>query len=148
MAKSRASSQYILSVTCSKCHGGPVRAVRSKDRVLIRCEACGSRVFAYYLDPGRWNEDDLPPEREDEKVTRQVESDLLAKVTPSARALYDFLLRFVHQNHFAPSTYEIQRAIGWHSADTVLRYLKQLEEVGLIERQDASPRGIRLIHAA
>ncbi len=148
MSKSRSSSQYSLQVTCNKCHGGPVRAVRSKDRVLIRCEACGNRVLAYYLDPDRWNEDDLPPEREDEKITRQVESDLLDKVTPPARALYDFLVRFVHQNHYSPSTREIQRAIGWDSPNTVMHYLKQLEAVGLIERRYAAHRGIRLIHAA
>jgi hypothetical protein len=148
MNETNESSKYSLPLICSKCKGGPVRAIRSKDRVLIRCENCGSRAFAYYLDPKRQEQGDLPPEREDQFVTQLVVRDLLKRVSPPTRALYEFLVRFVRENGFSPTSGEIQLAIGWDSRSTVLYHLKQLEQVGLIERSFAVQRGIRIIHAA
>src|SRR5574341_1279276 len=76
-----------LPLICGECGGGPVRAVRAIDRVLIRCSACKKRLFAYYLDPARAG--DIPPEREDEFLARLDERERIKKLSANAQARYE-----------------------------------------------------------
>jgi hypothetical protein len=116
--------------------------------VLIRCEGCGERLFAYYVDPDRQSPGDEPPEREDAFVVRRVERDLLKQCKPPARALYEYLRGFCRKHGYAPSLRQMQIGMGWESVNAVDHYLRQLEAAGLIERDTGVSRGIRLVHVA
>lgn|SRR5574341_927516 len=135
-----------LPLICGECGGGPVRAVRAIDRVLIRCSACKKRLFAYYLDPARAG--DIPPEREDEFLARLDERERIKKLSANAQALYEVLRRYHRHFGYAPSLREMQLTMGWESTSPVRRALTELVEVGLVERDFATARGIRLVYAA
>ncbi|HOA23335.1 MAG TPA: hypothetical protein PK801_16340 [Aggregatilineales bacterium] len=136
-----------LPVICDRCGSKAVVALRSAERVLIRCEVCEARILTYYVDrrrvPG-----EPPPEAEDEFFTRQVERELLRQVSPAAGALYVYLRRYVKKHGYAPTLREMQVEFEWSSPNAATHHLKHLEEVGLIERDYGEPRGIRLPHAA
>lgn len=141
------ASQYDLPLVCEYC-GGPVRAVRSDERVLIRCEACNKRLFSYYLDPARQKPGEEPPEWEDLFFVKRVERDLLNELGQPAQALYDFLRRYILHHGYAPTLREMQAGLGWDSPTSVRHHLNQLVEAGLIERECGTARGIRLVHVA
>jgi len=139
------ATRYQLPLFCGTC-GGPARAHRNAERVVIRCEQCGQRLFAYYLDPARDGE--TPPEREDLFFVKLVERDLLRLAGPPAQALYDYLRRFIKAHSYPPTLREIQMAFGWGSPSTAQYFLNQLVDIGLIERDYGASRGIRLVHVA
>ncbi len=132
-----------LPVICEQCGGGPVRVLRSRERVLIRCEACGAKIFAYYTDPDQHEADEEAGPR-----VRSVELELLSQVTLPAQALYEYLRRYVRRHGYAPTLREMQAGMGFSSVNLARHYLKQLEKAGLIERDFAAARGIRIIGAA
>lgn len=136
-----------LPVICGYCGAEAVVALRNTERVLIRCEACGTRLFAYYTDPDR-RQRGAPPRCEDAFFVRQVERDLLREVTRPAQALYEFIRRYIARHGYAPTLREMQTGVGWQSVTSVRHHLKQLERVGLIERDYGAARGIRLVHVA
>ncbi len=140
-------AKYRLPVICGQCGHQEVVAYRNSDRVLIYCERCGARIFAYFTSAQQRQGSEPPPE-DDASVIRQVEQELLNEVSPAAGALYRYLRRYMRERGYAPTLREMQAQFGWRSLNTVTHHLKQLEEVGLIERDYGEPRGIRLPHVA
>jgi hypothetical protein len=132
-----------LPVICEQCGGGPVHVLRSQERVLIRCEACGAKIFAHYADPHQRGDDE-----EAGPLVRSVELELLSQVTIPAQALYEYLRRYVGRHGYAPTLREMQAGMGWSSVNVARHYLKQLEKAGLIERDFAATRGIRIVYVA
>lgn len=122
-----------IPLMCKQC-GDAVVVVREGDTVLARCRTCDFSTLVFTM-PGVEEEDgDLLAE----------ETDRLDEVNASARALYEYLRRYQRRYGYAPALREMQDAVGWSSVNTVRHYLAQLEEVGLIERDFAAARGIRL----
>jgi hypothetical protein len=136
-----------LPLICGFCKKAQVVALRSAERVLIRCEACGRRIFAFYTDPTR-QQAGAPPPSEDPLFVKQVEQELMRSVSQQAGALYEYLRRYAARHGYAPTLREIQLQFSWRSLNTVSHHLRQLESVGLIERDYGEARGIRLPHAA
>lgn len=134
-----------LPVICDRCGSRSVVALRSAERVVIRCEVCEARIFAYYTDQRRSG---APPEAEDDFFTRQVEQELLRLVSQAAGALYEYIRRYMKKHGYAPTLREMQAEFGWSSPNAATHHLKQLEAVGLVERDYGEPRGIRLPHVA
>lgn len=135
--RSKDGSQQ-LPLLCEQC-GGPVTEQRSEAQVVFRCEACAVDLVTIPLSAPRDGEE--PP-------LLQIEQALLDQISSPARALYEYLRRYAHRHGYAPSLREMQLAMGWSSVNTASHHLKQLEEIGLIERDYATTRGIRLPHAA
>src|SRR2546430_15396907 len=106
---------------------------------MVRCAACSSSAVAVMLTPSAVS-DDL--------VLKRIEHELLEQVPETTRALYRYIRRFQHENGYAPSVRDMQAEMGWGSTSNVAHHLKQLEGVGLIEREYAAARAIRLPHAA
>jgi len=145
MPRSPKVSKYQLPLLCAHC-GGPTRALRNSERVLIRCAECGKRLFAYYVDPAR--ADETPPEQEDDFFVKRTERDIVNDLNQSAQVLYEYMRRFIKQYGYAPSYREMRDGLGWESVSTVSRYLKQLIDAGLIEQAYATARSIRMVFAA
>ena len=129
---------------CAHCQSDSVRIIRSSERALLRCEKCGRRLFAFYADPNYRLRAGLQTASEDRFTARQAERELLKKVSQPAQTLYEYLCRYVARHEYAPTMREMQAGMGWQSVSTVRYYLLQLEAVGLIERDYATVRGIRL----
>lgn len=143
----RGRGRRYLPVICSACQHAEVVAYRSSDHLLIYCERCGARIFAYAVDRTRQRRES-PPEAEDGLIIKQVERELLSTVNVAAGALYVYLRRYVRHHGYAPTLREMQQQFGWRSANAVTHHLKQLQDAGLIERDYGEPRGIRLTHVA
>jgi hypothetical protein len=138
----------VMPLICGECEGGPVVQLQQAGRILIRCEACGARLFSYYLDPQRREREGEPPAEGDPLLIRQVERELLRQVSQPAQALYEYLRRYRGRYGYAPTLREMQREMHWRSVNAVRHHLQQLEAAGLIERDYATARGIRLVMAA
>jgi hypothetical protein len=136
MARSTKPSPNQLPLICLNCTSGPVSIIREGDHVMIRCQSCGNEVIALTLTPPT------------QIVLGDIEIELLRTVTPLASLLYEFIRRFQHHHGYAPSIRDMQQAMGWNSPSAVSHHLKSLEKVGLIKRDYAIPRSIRLPHAA
>lgn len=65
-------------------------------------------------------------------------------LTLKQRAVYQFIQEFMQANEFAPTGSEIAKAIGITSCGVVHRYLRALEEAGLIQLEAKRHRNIRL----
>jgi len=59
--------------------------------------------------------------------------------------IMEFLTRFQETNHYSPSIREIGESIGVNSTSLVDYYLRQLEELDYIERDDRVSRSIRIL---
>jgi repressor LexA len=71
--------------------------------------------------------------------------------TDRERQVYDFVRAYVARHGYAPKLREIGQALGIHSRGTVHRYLRALEDEGLIAVESDVSRGVRLkgrTHAA
>jgi repressor LexA len=64
------------------------------------------------------------------------------------RKILQFLKTFQDQNHYSPSIRQIGESINVSSTSLVDYYLRQLEEMGLIEREERTSRSIRVIQPA
>ncbi|NMC79876.1 MAG: repressor LexA [Chloroflexi bacterium] len=60
--------------------------------------------------------------------------------------IMEFLNKFQDANHYSPSIREIGESIGVNSTSLVDYYLKQLEDLHYIERDDRVSRSIRILH--
>lgn len=136
-----------LNVICDTCGEKAVWAIRNSERVLIRCNACGVRIFSYYADP-KMKGQQPPPEAEDSLFVKLVEYEVLADLSPVTQELYRYLRRYHQRFGYAPTLREVQAAFGWKSVNTVRRHLERLEEINLIERDYSVSRGIRLVDIA
>lgn len=66
-------------------------------------------------------------------------------LTDSQRRTYEFICKFIREHAYAPKLPEIAEGIGIHSRGVVHRYIKALENAGLIEIIPKRHRGIRLL---
>ena len=128
-----------LPLICQECGSGPIEASQHGNRVVVRCESCGIVSIVLLLEPIH-STDDL--------ALREIEVELLDQVGESAQRLYRYIREYHSLNGYSPTFREIQNGLGWASLTNVRHHLKQLETVGLIERDYATSRGIRLPHAA
>lgn len=128
-----------LPLLCQRCVG-PVSARRTDTHILIRCEECNIDLLAIPLAVGESIEEEIILKAEERRLIKQVPA--------PARALYEYLRRYVRRHGYAPSHREMRDALGWTSSNQVRHYLDRLEEVNLIERDYGAARGIRLPHAA
>ncbi len=124
-----------LPLLCEHCTG-PVSVQRSETQVVIRCARCDQDLLR------------IPLERQEDSGLQPAERDLLQQAPEPARALYEYLRRYLRRYGYAPSHRELRDAMGWSSVNMVRHYLDRLEEIGLIERDFMTPRGIRMPHAA
>jgi hypothetical protein len=128
-----------LPLICEECGGGPIDVAQHGDRVVILCESCGMTSIALMLEP-------LQPV--DNLALREIEIELLGRVSEIAGNAYKYIRQYQVDNGFSPTFREIQEAMGWASVTNVRHHLGQLAAVGLIEREYATSRSIRLPHAA
>ncbi len=70
---------------------------------------------------------------------------LTAELTDRQRTTYQYLKDFIQDYGYAPTYPEIAQALNIKSTGVVHRYIKALEEQGLIELAPRRHRGIRLI---
>lgn len=134
-----------LSVICSHCESQSVYAYRDGDQVVIRCEACQTRVFAYFTDELRQRSGETPPEDGDPFFKRRVERELLSQCPPITVTLYRFIKEYMRQNTYAPTHREMAEEVGFSSVGAMRPHLDRLEDIGLIERDYATSRAIRLM---
>lgn len=66
-------------------------------------------------------------------------------VTPTAYKIYQFIKRYLKEHPYAPNTNEIAEGIGIKSRGAIPRYLKQLEDAGMIERTPGKHRNITIV---
>lgn len=72
------------------------------------------------------------------KETEQMEVTSLEKI-------YDFLVKFIMENIYAPLVREICEGTGLNSTSTVNQHLLTLEMLGKIRIEKGKPRAIKLI---
>lgn len=106
---------------------------------MIRCDSCGIVSIALLLKP---------IQLDDDLALREIEIELLQQVREPARQLYHYIRQYHSENGYAPTIRELKVLVGWASLTNVRHHLQQLEKVGLIERDYATSRGIRLPHVA
>jgi repressor LexA len=128
-----------LPVVCARCGRAEVCEHRTHDRLLVRCLYCETWIVRYYNSPGGGSEP-----AEESISTRLVERELMREVKNSPAALYIFIRRYIKAHGYAPTLREMSDEFAWRSTSSASHYLKQLEEVGLIERDYSVPRGIRM----
>ena len=64
---------------------------------------------------------------------------------PTTRAVYNFIQDYIRQHRYSPTIREISAA--WYvSRSNVIRYLLELEELGLIQRDPGVARSISLVN--
>lgn len=63
----------------------------------------------------------------------------------SRRKIYDFLIKFITENGYAPSVREICKAVGLNSTSTVYHHLLVLEDMGKIEIKRNQTRAIKVV---
>ncbi len=131
-----------LPVVCEKCGRAAVCEYRTRDRLLIRCLACETWIVRYYNSPA--DKASADPPAEESISTRLVERELMREVRNTPAALYIFIRRYCEAHGYAPTLREMRDEFDWCSTSSASHYLKQLEDVGLIERDYSVPRGIRL----
>ncbi len=137
----------MLNVICGNCHRAQVHAVPSAERVLVRCENCGMQILVFYSNPAYQAKGETSPQEDNPFQIKESERVLLQQVGEQAQTLYVFLRRYVWRYGYAPTLREMQLGIGWQSVNAVRYHLQQLEGIGLIERDYATSRGIRLLVA-
>jgi DNA-binding MarR family transcriptional regulator len=126
---------------CDRC-GGPLKVLRNSERVLIRCERCGERIFSHYAAPPTAEIAGAPT------ALSAPEEELFKTIGAQTQAVYLVLRTHTLRYGYAPTVREIARALGRLSANAVTRHLNRLAEVGLIEREPGRARAIRLPHVA
>ncbi|MBN1120894.1 MAG: hypothetical protein JXJ17_07430 [Anaerolineae bacterium] len=131
-----------LPVVCEKCGRANVCEYRTRDRLLIRCLSCETWIVRYYNSPA--DRTGVDPPAEESISMRVVERELISEVQNTPAALYIFIRRYVEAHGYAPTLREMSDEFAWNSTSSASHYLKQLEDVGLIERDYAVPRGLRL----
>jgi len=63
----------------------------------------------------------------------------------SRKKIYDFLIKFITENGYAPSVREICKAVGINSTSIVHHHLLVLEDMGKIEMKQSQPRAIKVV---
>ncbi len=128
--------QKRLPVICARCGSEAVYRDQNSARAIIRCKACGRRIYAYY--------NQQPSKSIHQPAAESAALPSLEGYTNITRTLYQYLQRYIDTYGYAPTLRECQRGLGWGSVSSVRYHLGLLEEGGLIERDYATSRGIRL----
>lgn len=68
----------------------------------------------------------------------------MKKLSDPRKDIYDFIVAYAQENTYPPSVREICEAVGLTSTATVHTHLKKLEQQGLITRDPARQRSIRV----
>ena len=63
----------------------------------------------------------------------------------SREKVYNFLVKYIKKNGYAPTIREICMGTGLSSTSSVYVYLQKLEDEGRIEMKRNSPRAIKLV---
>lgn len=59
--------------------------------------------------------------------------------------IYQFIIKYISKNTYAPTIREIGKSVGLKSTSSVYNHLIRLEQEGRIEIRSGSPRAIRVI---
>lgn len=68
----------------------------------------------------------------------------MEKLKPKEQKVYDYIVKSVRKNGYAPSVRDICRDLGYKSPSTVHMYLKRLDLLGYIEKEDGKSRAVTL----
>lgn len=63
----------------------------------------------------------------------------------SRKRIYNFLIKYITENGYAPSIREICIAVGLKSTSTVHHHLSVLEDMGKIEMKQNQTRAIKVV---
>ena len=66
-------------------------------------------------------------------------------ITPTAYKIYQFIQQYLDNHPYAPSTTEIAHGVGLSSRGVISKYLKQLQDAGMIARTPGRHRNITLL---
>lgn len=72
------------------------------------------------------------------------ETELNRKGITSRKKIYDFLVKFITENGYAPTVREICKGTGLHSTSTVYNHLYIMEQMGKIKMRKGKTRAISL----
>lgn len=67
------------------------------------------------------------------------------KLKPKEQKVYDYIVKAVKENGFAPSVRDIMNDLGYKSTSTVHMYLSRLDMLGYIRKEDGKSRAISLV---
>ena len=68
----------------------------------------------------------------------------MEKLKAKEQIVYDYIVKSVRDNGFAPSVRDIMRDLGYKSTSTVHMYLNRLDMLGYIRKEDGKSRAISL----
>lgn len=68
----------------------------------------------------------------------------MSKLKPKEQKVYDYIVKAVKENGFAPSVRDIMNDLGYKSTSTVHMYLNRLDMLGYIRKEDGKSRAISL----
>lgn len=69
----------------------------------------------------------------------------MEKLKPKEQKVYDYIVKSVKDNGFAPSVRDICRDLNYKSTSTVHMYLNRLDMLGYIRKEDGKSRAISLV---
>ena len=69
----------------------------------------------------------------------------MSKLKPKEQKVYDYIVKAVKVNGFAPSVRDIMNDLGYKSTSTVHMYLNRLDMLGYIRKEDGKSRAISLV---
>ena len=68
----------------------------------------------------------------------------MEKLKPKEQKVYDYIVKSVKDNGFAPSVRDIMLNLGYKSTSTVHMYLNRLDMLGYIKKEDGKSRAISI----
>lgn len=68
----------------------------------------------------------------------------MEKLKPKEQKVYDYIVRSINENGYAPSVRDICRDLGYKSTSTVHMYLNRLDMFGYINKDDGKSRALKL----
>ena len=68
----------------------------------------------------------------------------MEKLKPKEQKVYDYIVKSVKENGYAPSVRDICRDLGYKSTSTVHMYLNRLDMFGYISKEDGKSRAVKL----
>lgn len=69
----------------------------------------------------------------------------MEKLKPKEQKVYDYIVKAVKENGFAPSVRDIMVDLGYKSTSTVHMYLNRLDMLGYIRKEDGKSRAISIV---
>lgn len=69
----------------------------------------------------------------------------MEKLKPKEQKIYDYIVKSMHENGYAPSVRDICRDLGYKSTSTVHMYLNRLDMLGYIVKEDGKSRAVTLV---